>query len=59
MPSLCDIPTTHRYAVTRVADKKREAQRVADIAGKVVGRIPANIGKFLQLNNLFIDSIAW
>ena len=59
MPLLSEIPATHKYAVTREADKKRGVQRVADIAGKIVGRIPANIGKFLQLNNRHIDNIAW
>ena len=48
MPDLEKIPTSLHCAVTAPAKKGRPEQTVQQIAGEMVGRIPANLGKMLK-----------
>ena len=47
-PVLEDIPAELHNEITREARKGRHAQKVRDIAGKMIGRVPANICKILS-----------
>ncbi|XP_070549244.1 uncharacterized protein [Ptychodera flava] len=43
MPTLDDIPGYLHETITREADKRNPKQIIKDIAGKQVGRVPANL----------------
>ena len=59
MPELMDIPSELHEAVTRPADKKRAPQKVCDIAGMTVGRVPANLGKVFREAEIYLEKILW
>ena len=48
MPSIDDIHLSLHKEITRAGNKTRKEQRVCDIAGKQVGRVPANLCKLLR-----------
>ena len=45
-PVLEDIPAELHNEITREARKGRHAQKVRDIAGKMIGRVPAISAKY-------------
>ena len=59
MPPLENIPSSLHGAVTRPAKKSRKEQIVRDIAGAMVGRVPANLGEMFIEVNTSIVSIQW
>lgn len=59
MPVIEEIAHNLREAVTRKADKKRPEQKVCDIAGKMVGRVPANLGKVIREVERYSERILW
>lgn len=48
MPDMEDIFWAYRGMVTRPSSRGRPQQTVEDIAGKVIGRVPANLCKFFR-----------
>ena len=48
MSSIDDIHQSLHKEMTREGKKTRKEQRVSDIAGKQVGRVPANLCKLLK-----------
>ena len=48
MPQLETIPVSLRTEVTRPEKKGSSKQTVQDTAGKMVGRVPANLGKLFK-----------
>ena len=59
MPSMADIPILFRGAVTRPAKNGKPEQTVAEIAGRMVGRVPANLGEVFKDLKDSIISIKW
>ena len=59
MPDLEQIPTSFHSAITAQAKKGRAEQTVRQIAGKMVGRLPANLGKVLKDMKHSIALIQW
>ena len=59
MPPLTDIPVSYHYSITRPAKNYAAAQRVIDIAGMFVGRVPANFGKVFRTHLTHMDKIVW
>ena len=55
-PEIDHIPLEDRNKITR---EKEPQQRLKDIAGKVVGRVPANIGQLFSLMDLSAAVISW
>ena len=56
IPEIDHIPLEDRNKITR---EKEPQQRLKDIAGKVVGRVPANISKLFSLMDLSAAIISW
>ncbi|XP_070541430.1 uncharacterized protein [Ptychodera flava] len=48
MPHLCDIPQQFHNDITRKERGKQPAQKVLDIAGRQVGRVPANLCRMFR-----------
>ena len=60
MPELINIPTKLHNDIAKGAKSGKIAQTVKSIANKVVGRIPANLGKlFRDLQNQWCIKITW
>ena len=64
MPKLDEIPTAFHDVVTRPRPRKKERetdQHVRDIAGRMVGRVPANLCRIFRgfLRNGFVEKIEW
>ena len=60
MPKLEDIPENLHFEVTREARSGKLAQTVKDIAAKVAGRVPANLGKlFRDLEKFWSLNVIW
>lgn len=55
MPSLDEIPGRHHQEITKVAKRDEPAQRVIDVAGKMIGRVPANLCKLFRQQLLSRD----
>ena len=55
-PEIDHIPPEDRNKITR---EKEPQQRLKDIAGKVAGRVPANISKLFSLMDLSAAIISW
>ena len=55
-PEIDHIPLEDRNKITR---EKEPQQRLKDIAGKVVGRVPANLGKLFSRMELSAANISW
>ena len=56
IPEIDHIPLEYRNKITR---EKEPQQRLKDIAGKVAGRVPANISKLFSLMDLSAAIISW
>ena len=56
IPEIDHIPREDRNKITR---EKEPQQRLKDIAGKVVGRVPANLGKLFSRMELSAANISW
>ena len=56
IPEIDHIPLEDRNKITR---EKEPQQRLKDIAGKVVGRVPANLGKLFSRMELSAANISW
>ena len=48
MPTLENIPLKYHKEVTREETKGLPEQKVKDIAGELIGRVPTNLGKLFQ-----------
>ena len=60
MPPLKDIPFSFHKEITRKAKRKELAQFFYQIAIKVVGRAPANLGKLLRkIEDSVLLSLEW
>ena len=60
MSELTNIPIKLHNDITREAKRGKTAQTVKSIANKVVGRVPANLGKlFRDLQNQCHIKITW
>ena len=59
MPPLKDIPFSFLKEITRKAKGKEPAQFVYQTASKVVGRVPANLGKVLRKIEDSVLSLEW
>ena len=60
MPELINIPIKLHNNITREAKSGKIVQTVKSIANKVVGRVPANLGKlFRDLQNQCHIKITW
>ena len=59
MPRLDEIPVALHNTMTKEAKGKQEAQYVRTIAGKTVGRLPANLGEVLRKLEDNIKSWKW
>ena len=60
MPELINIPIKLHNDITREAKSGKIVQPVKSIANKVVGRVPANLGKlFRDLQNQCHIKITW
>ena len=59
MPSIQDIPVTFHESVTRAEKHGRLCQKVNEIAGMFVGRVPVNFGKVFTKLGSVVDSITW
>ena len=57
MPDLEEIPVSLMEDVTRPPSKGRPAQVTSQIAGNLVGCIPANLGKVLEVIKQNLRSI--
>ena len=56
IPEIDHIPLEDQNKITR---EKEPQQRIKDIAGKVVGRVPANLGKLFSRMELSAATISW
>ena len=60
MPELINIPIKLHNDITREAKRGKIAQTVKSITNKVVGRVPANLGKFFRdLQSQWCIKITW
>ena len=59
MPDIEEIPVSLREDVTRPPSKGRPAQVTSQIAGTLVGRIPANLGEIFDGIKHNVCSIKW
>ena len=62
MSMLGDIPEKYHNDITKEnKGKEKSEQRVVDIAGKVVGRVPANLCRMLRqlLDEGHVEKILW
>ena len=56
IPEIDHIPLEDRNKITR---EKWPQQWLRDIAGKVVGRVPVNLGKLFSRMELSAATISW
>lgn len=59
MPELEAVPERLRYTECKPAKNGKPCQKVNEIAGKMVGRVPANLGKVFKSLKLQLNSIKW
>ena len=59
IPPLKDIPFSFHKEITRKAKRKEPAQFAYKTTSKVVGRVPANLGKVLRKIEDSVLSLEW
>ena len=59
MPDLEDIDSKLHDCITRNERPGKPCQKVRDVAGCMVGRVPANLGKIFRDIEAYVWGISW